>query len=65
MTTHYQGDFMAKQENVSTEKAKKSAENDSSKKSDMDKNSGLPNENLDTESEFAVNELRDEKHESQ
>lgn len=57
---------MAKQENPSLDKANKPADKDhSGKQSGKDENAILPKQGLDTESEFAVNELREEKRDSE
>ena len=59
--------FMAKQDNTSFDKTNKSVDkkDNSSKQSGSNENAALPKKNLDTESEFAVNELREEKRDSQ
>lgn len=58
---------MAKQDNTSFDKTNKSVDkkDNSSKQSGANENAALPKKNLDTESEFAVNELREEKRDSQ
>ncbi len=57
---------MAKQGKTSFDTIDKSGDkkNDSGKESKRG-SAGMPDENLDTESEFAVNELREEKRDSQ
>ena len=62
---------MAKQDNASFDKQNKSANKNGDKNSNSDKespsrdNAKVKDKNLDTESEFAVNELREEKRDSQ
>ena len=58
---------MAKQDNTSFDKTNKSADkkNNSGKQSGSRDKAETPDKNLDTESEFAVNELREEKRDSQ
>lgn len=58
---------MAKQDTNSFDKTNKSADkkNNSGKQSGSRDNAEMPDKNLDTESEFAVNELREEKRDSQ
>lgn len=58
---------MAKQDNTSFDKTNKSVDqkDNSGKQSGASESAALPKKNLDTESEFAVNELREEKRDSQ
>ena len=58
---------MAKQDNTSFDKTNKSGDkkNNSGKQSGTRESTAIPDKNLDTESEFAVNELREEKRDSQ
>lgn len=68
MTIHQQKEnFMAKQDNTSFDKSNKSEDKkiNSGKQSDTRDNTASPDKNMDTESEFAVNELREEKRDSQ
>lgn len=58
---------MAKQENTSFDKTNKSEDkkHNADKQSDAQNSAQTTNKNLDTESEFAVNELREEKRDAQ
>ena len=58
---------MAKQDKASFDKTNKSGDtkNNSDKQSGTRESAVIPDKNLDTESEFAVNELREEKRDSQ
>jgi len=57
---------MAKQDDPSFDKTTKSGDKkDSGKQSGTHDNSTTPDANPDTESEFAVNELREEKRDSE
>lgn len=58
---------MSKQDNTSLDQANKRVDkkNNSGKQSGTRNSAEMPDKNLDTESEFAVNELREEKRDSQ